>query len=289
MRRHSGWCILHLLPHTSSFRFSIHPAINPPSYLGPDELSATVGLERTITLLCLARCLLSRTTYDCLASCGDKTNESHLQGKISISSVSSQFVCRCPSIFPSVLVSSLMPCPVTFSITHHLRTMSRQSTKISYEDSQYESVPNSSEDSLHIPRSRSRRWHLLPFLAGVIAASSVALAILVVHSAIRTPSTITKHETHTDQSQKTAADIDAEVERLGWNYCGESSAEAIERGCSMEPLFYGWFPSQCVYQELTDKFPVFEDRTYYSDWNLTERVLPEDLWTGKFATVYTPK
>lgn len=48
-----------------------------------------------------------------------------------------------------------------------------------------------------------------------------------------------------------------------WNHCGRSSAEAVRRGCVMEPLFYGWMPKQCVYQKLTDRYPVFEDRKWF--------------------------
>lgn len=48
-----------------------------------------------------------------------------------------------------------------------------------------------------------------------------------------------------------------------WNHCGRSSEEAMRLGCVMEPLFYGWMPKQCVYKELSDRYPVFEDRKWY--------------------------
>jgi hypothetical protein len=53
-----------------------------------------------------------------------------------------------------------------------------------------------------------------------------------------------------------------------WNHCGRSSAEAVRRGCVMEPLFYGWMPSQCVYQELSDRYPVFEDRKWFLEQDM---------------------
>lgn len=53
-----------------------------------------------------------------------------------------------------------------------------------------------------------------------------------------------------------------------WNHCGRSSTEAMRRGCVMEPLFYGWMPRQCVYQELTDRYPVFEDRKWYLEQDM---------------------
>ena len=53
-----------------------------------------------------------------------------------------------------------------------------------------------------------------------------------------------------------------------WNHCGRSSEEAMRRGCVMEPLFYGWMPQQCVYNELSDRYPVFEDRKWYLEKEL---------------------
>lgn len=54
----------------------------------------------------------------------------------------------------------------------------------------------------------------------------------------------------------------------GWNHCGRSSEEAMQRGCVMEPLFYDWMPRQCVYQELSGRYPVFEDRKWYLEKEL---------------------
>ncbi|KAF2790400.1 hypothetical protein K505DRAFT_251253 [Melanomma pulvis-pyrius CBS 109.77] len=80
-----------------------------------------------------------------------------------------------------------------------------------------------------------------------------------------------------------------EIEDDEWNHCGRSSQHAMDKGCVMEPLFYGWMPSKCVFPELTDQFPVFEDRTWYQDENLTQVIAPEDLYRGKHNIIWTEK
>jgi hypothetical protein len=74
-----------------------------------------------------------------------------------------------------------------------------------------------------------------------------------------------------------------------WNHCGWSSKVAIEKGCIMEPLFYGWMPSQCVFKELSDRFPVFEDQTWYTDPDLSIPIPPEELWRGEHDPIYTKR
>ena len=57
------------------------------------------------------------------------------------------------------------------------------------------------------------------------------------------------------------------MEQAEWNDCGVTSEIAMSRGCLMEPLIYGWVPPQCLFEELTMKYPVFEDRTWYTGEN----------------------
>lgn len=80
-----------------------------------------------------------------------------------------------------------------------------------------------------------------------------------------------------------------EIEDEEWNHCGRSSTDAKGRGCVMEPMFYGWMPSQCVFRELSDEFPVFENRKWYLDVNLTQQLPSQDLWDGKNLMVYTKR
>lgn len=69
---------------------------------------------------------------------------------------------------------------------------------------------------------RRKHWSsALPFITGVAASILLGAIAFSIHQTIST--------------QKTAAEIEAEE----WNYCGRSSALAKERGCVMEPMFYG--------------------------------------------------
>jgi hypothetical protein len=116
----------------------------------------------------------------------------------------------------------------------------------------------------------SARHRACYFTAGLLAAVLFfILSLLAIQ--IASPST------------RTAVEREAE----DWNYCGRSSTVAKERGCVMEPLFYGWMPSQCSWKNFSDQWPVFEDRTWYSDKNMTVPILLEDLWAGKNVHIYT--
>jgi hypothetical protein len=92
---------------------------------------------------------------------------------------------------------------------------------------------------------RQRHFDILSFAMGFAASIALGAVAFSIYRKVCAP--------------KTAAQIEAE----SWKYCGRSSATAMERGCVMEPMFYGWMPPQCVYQELSESLPVFEDRKYY--------------------------
>jgi hypothetical protein len=95
------------------------------------------------------------------------------------------------------------------------------------------------------------------FTAGLLAAALV-FVLSFIATQISTP------------SPRTAAEREAE----DWNSCGRSSTVAKERGCVMEPLFYGWMPSQCSWKD-------------FSDQNMTVPIPPEDLWAGRHVHIYT--
>ena len=80
-----------------------------------------------------------------------------------------------------------------------------------------------------------------------------------------------------------------ELEGENWNQCGRSVENALSRGCRMEPNFYGFFPERCVFPELSAEYPVFDDREWFSDVNLTQRIQVEELWEGKHVKVYTQR
>ncbi|KAI0899427.1 hypothetical protein F4806DRAFT_452692 [Annulohypoxylon nitens] len=147
---------------------------------------------------------------------------------------------------------------------------SRQNETDRFQGVKYDQLqdPNSSPPS----KKQSLSSKIWPFAAGIATAMIAFLVFQLVHS-----------------SSMPKAKTPQEIEDEEWNHCGRSSVDAMSRGCLMEPNFYGWFPSRCMFPELTDKYPVFEDRTWYSDVNLTEGIPVEDLWEGKHVKIYTKR
>jgi hypothetical protein len=129
-----------------------------------------------------------------------------------------------------------------------------------YKGIQYDSLDTSSESSLP-PQLTTFRSKLYPFAAGTVSTLILITCVLL------TRHLLTSHPQYTHDT----------VPDEEWNHCGRSSKVAIEKGCVMEPLFYG------------DRFPVFEDRSWFEDQNLTIPIPSEDLWHGKHITIYTNK
>ncbi|ORY70414.1 uncharacterized protein BCR38DRAFT_471714 [Pseudomassariella vexata] len=140
----------------------------------------------------------------------------------------------------------------------------------SYGNVEYENLAQS-QNSLPGPKQRSHS-RIIPFGAGCVTTLIFAAMLLAI-----------KHAVSALGSPISPAEIEAEE----WNYCGRSSLTAKARGCVMEPLFYGWMPPQCVFPELTSAHPVFEDRKFYKDRNMTMELAPEQLWAGEEIMVYT--
>jgi hypothetical protein len=139
-----------------------------------------------------------------------------------------------------------------------------------YGDVEYETLSSSSE--VEPPRPHRNPSAILWLGAGCLGTIIVGtLVFLVAQTTFKPSATIS------------ASEIEAE----DWNHCGRSSAEAISRGCVMEPMYYGWMPSNCAWRDLSDKFPIFEDRKYYRFENLTDEVRPEELWVGQVNMIYT--
>ena len=143
-----------------------------------------------------------------------------------------------------------------------------------YEELSGDSSIDTSDNTLRQLKSslqRRKHFNALSFSTGCLATFLVVGIALVARRTLFAP--------------KTAEQLEAEE----WNYCGRSVETAKARGCIMEPMFYGFLPPQCVYPELTKQFPIFEDRPYYSDENMTQLVTQEELWNGKHSVVYTSK
>ncbi|KAF2019787.1 hypothetical protein BU24DRAFT_459419 [Aaosphaeria arxii CBS 175.79] len=140
-----------------------------------------------------------------------------------------------------------------------------------FKDVAYNSVEGSDNDGyVAPPRQQTLRSKAWPFVTGVLTSVAIVLVIVAARHII-------------EPRQKTAAEIEDEE----WNHCGRSSKVAMEKGCVMEPLFYGWMPPQCVFQELTTQYPVFEDRKWFKDENMTLPISSESLWKGEHNTIYT--
>ncbi|KAI1122118.1 hypothetical protein F5Y10DRAFT_81771 [Nemania abortiva] len=138
-------------------------------------------------------------------------------------------------------------------------------------NSEYEPLPNDAGAEVPPTRRRKEQWNILSFSIGCATAFALSAIFLTLRGVLSVP--------------KTAAEIEAEE----WNYCGRSSDIARARGCKMEPMFYGWMPAKCVFDELTQSLPIFEDRKYYSDRNMTQELLPEQLWAGEYKLAYTSR
>lgn len=155
------------------------------------------------------------------------------------------------------------------SYTKPRTKVNMKSSNEPYKKVAYEPLASS---TVSIPSSPPHwRSKLLHFGAGGLTTLLIALAVFAIQRVAFAPATT------------------AEIEAEAWNYCGRSSVVARERGCVMEPLFYGWMPPACVFPELTAAHPVFEDRPWYRDKNMTIALRPEELWAGAHTMIYTPR
>ncbi|KAI0158358.1 hypothetical protein GGR57DRAFT_44570 [Xylariaceae sp. FL1272] len=130
----------------------------------------------------------------------------------------------------------------------------------------YEELGNSGQ----IPSSGTRSFISRPTVVAILAAASILLTI-VANAGVWLLVTRKPRDALNEE----------------WNHCGRSSSEAIERGCVMEPLFYGWMPSQCVYEDLSNRYPVFDDRKWFLEPEFVNEVPSEALWKGEHIKVYT--
>lgn len=142
-----------------------------------------------------------------------------------------------------------------------------------FKDVEYATLDGSETSLPSSTRGRSlfnaRTWNIL---SGAVSTLLLLLAGALIMR-ILTP------------SPKTAQQLEDEE----WNHCGRSSSLAIERGCVMEPFFYGWMPPRCVFPELSEQYPVFSNRKWYKHENKTVELPEDDLWKGKHKFIYTEK
>jgi hypothetical protein len=154
----------------------------------------------------------------------------------------------------------------------HLLTKSNlnimKTIKELYKNVKYEALSSSTSTAAPQPKRVTPYSIIIACGATCITTIAVIAAAILLRQATLAP--------------KSAAALEAE----SWNYCGRSSAEAIRRGCVLEPMLYGWMPSRCVYDELTTAYPIFDDRKWYYDSNLTQEIAPEILKSGNITRIY---
>lgn len=140
-----------------------------------------------------------------------------------------------------------------------------------FKDVEYETLTD--EDANIMPSARRRwRWNLASFGVGCVLAALITSILFLTAKSLHHP--------------KTAEEIEAQESE--WNYCGHSSREAMELGCVMDPPLNSWMPPQCYFHELTSSLPpIFENRQYFSDVNMTQEITVEQLYNGEFSSVYT--
>lgn len=140
-----------------------------------------------------------------------------------------------------------------------------------FKDVEYETLTD--EDANITPSARRRwRWNLASFGVGCVLAALITSILFLTAKSLHHP--------------KTAEEIEAQESE--WNYCGHSSREAMELGCVMDPPLNSWMPPQCYFHELTSSLPpIFENRQYFSDVNMTQEITVEQLYNGEFSSVYT--
>jgi hypothetical protein len=148
-----------------------------------------------------------------------------------------------------------------------------------YKDIEYESLPDeSSDDGPLVPRRKFRsrfgsfQWSLASFAAGCAGALIVMGVTIGIVRAVYHPNRV------------------EDIKAADWNYCGHNSSTAMERGCVMDPALYAWLPPQCYFHELVTSLPpIFEDRDYFADEDLTLPITQEELYLGRYDRIFTMK
>lgn len=60
-------------------------------------------------------------------------------------------------------------------------------------------------------------------------------------------------------------------------HCGRTAAEAKALGCIYEPMQRSWIPEACYFSEPGNEYTPFDDRPWYYDSNLTQKIEGKDL------------
>jgi hypothetical protein len=82
-----------------------------------------------------------------------------------------------------------------------------------------------------------------------------------------------------------------------WTPCGQSPAEARERGCHFEPMMSAWIPDACYFPELVAEYEEMDDIwstwEWYTDVNLEQSVTDaaalQNLREGNYTKIWTSR
>ncbi|KAH8811045.1 hypothetical protein F5884DRAFT_669061 [Xylogone sp. PMI_703] len=107
-------------------------------------------------------------------------------------------------------------------------------------------------------RRRARIKHFIKILLGVLVSSLLVGAVLLFLSS--------QHSS--PKSHK---------ETLEWIPCGSSAAQARAAGCHYEPMQRSWIPDACYTSEPSEEYHPFDDREWYYDANLTQKLDEEGM------------
>lgn len=147
-----------------------------------------------------------------------------------------------------------------------------------FKDVEYETLTDDETNTTPGPR-RKWRWNMASFGLGCVVAALMTSILFLAANSLR-------HERpQTPEQEREAQEAESESE---WNHCGHSSREAMALGCVMDPPLNSWMPPPCYFGELTSSLPpIFENRQYYSDVNMTQEITVAQLYNGEFPSVYT--
>ena len=125
------------------------------------------------------------------------------------------------------------------------------------------------ERTLHTEKTgrRSDKFKMFSMLGVIVAALafvSFGLRFIIVESSTNQPPTFLTH-------------------------CGATPAEARSNNCKFDFISLAWTPPACYDAKLSEEFSGLQKWEWFSDANLTQRVLKSDLEAGKIEKVYTSR
>ncbi|KAH8691587.1 hypothetical protein BGW36DRAFT_349670 [Talaromyces proteolyticus] len=68
--------------------------------------------------------------------------------------------------------------------------------------------------------------------------------------------------------------------------CGQSAAEARERGCRFGMLYFAWLPEQCYDEKIEEDFKNFKEWKFWLFQNRTGEITWDEAATGEYDRLY---